>query len=205
MGLLLTDLRADFAATRLTTLGEAAIPTIAEAFAGLEVRAAGWFAEEDIAPVAQRMTRTVDMRYAGQNYELPVPLPEGPVTTATLDALTEGFAAAHKRMYGFVAEGETVQLVTFRIEAAGVVRKASFSPHPDAGPDASGALVGRRDVWMPEAGGFVSSPVYDREKLQSGNRISGPAIVEQMDATTLVLPGMSGRVEPYMNLILEAA
>jgi len=47
--------------------------------------------------------------------------------------------------------------------------------------------------------------VYDREKLQAGNRISGPAIVEQMDATTLVLPGMSGRVEPYMNLILEAA
>ncbi len=205
MGLLLTDLRADFSATRLTTLGDAAIPTITETFATLSQRAAVWFAEEDIAPVAQRMTRTVDMRYAGQNYELPVPLPEGPVTKAALDALAEGFAAAHKRMYGFVAEGETVQLVTFRIEAAGVVRKASFSPHSDAGPDASGALIGRREVWMPEAGGFVACPVYDREKLLSGNRISGPAIVEQMDATTLVLPGMTGRVEPYMNLILEAA
>jgi N-methylhydantoinase A len=205
MGLLLTDLRADFAATRLTTLGETAIPVISDAFAGLQGRAAEWFAEENIAAVAQRLTRTVDMRYAGQNYELPVPLPEGPVTKVSLDALGEGFAAAHKRMYGFIAEGETVQLVTFRIEAAGVVRKASFSPHPDAGPDASGALIGRRDVWMPEAAGFISCPVYDREKLQSGNRISGPAIVEQMDATTLVLPGMSGRVEPYMNLILEAA
>ena len=205
MGLLLTDLRADFSATRLTTLGEAAIPVIANAFAGLQGRAGKWFTEERIAQPAQRMTRTVDMRYAGQNYELPVPLPEGPVTKATLDALAEGFAAAHKRMYGFVAEGETVQLVTFRIEAAGVVRKASFSPHPDAGPDASGALIGRREVWLPEAEGFVSCPVYDREKLQAGNRISGPAIVEQMDATTLVLPGMSGRVEPYMNLILEAA
>jgi N-methylhydantoinase A len=205
MGLLLTDLRADFAATRLTTLGDAVIPVIADAFAGLATRAGAWFAEEGISPPAQRMTRTVDMRYAGQNYELPVPLPEGPVTKATLDALAEGFAAAHKRMYGFVAEGETVQLVTFRIEAAGVVRKASFSPHADAGADASGALMGRREVWLPEAGGFVSCPVYDREKLQAGNRISGPAVVEQMDATTLVLPGMSGRVEPYMNLILEAA
>jgi N-methylhydantoinase A len=143
------------------------------------------------------------MRYAGQNYELPVPLPDGPVTKATLDALAEGFAAAHKRMYGFVAEGETVQLVTFRIEAAGVVRKATFQPQPDAGPDATGAIIGRREVWLPEAGGFVSCPVYDREKLQAGNRIAGPAIVEQMDATTVILPAMVGRVEPYMNLILE--
>jgi N-methylhydantoinase A len=205
MGLLLTDLRADFAATRLTTLGQAAIPTIADAFAALEARAGEWFVEEGIAPSAQRLTRTIDMRYAGQNYELPVPLPEGNVTKATLDALADGFAAAHKRMYGFVAEGEAVQVVTFRIEAAGVVRKASFSPHPDAGADASSAVIGRREVWLPEAGGFVSCPVYDRERLQAGNRISGPAIVEQMDATTLVLPGMTARVEPYMSLILEAA
>jgi N-methylhydantoinase A len=145
------------------------------------------------------------MRYAGQNYELPVPLPDGPVTRATLDALADGFAAAHNRMYGFVADGETVQLVTFRIEAAGVVRKATFSPQPDAGPDASAAVIGRRDVWLPEAGGFVSCPVYDREKLRSGNRIAGPAIVEQMDATTVILPAMTGRVEPYLNLILEAS
>ncbi len=205
MGLLLTDLRADFAATRLTTLGEAAIPALAETFATLQMRAGEWFDEEDIAPEARRLTRTVDMRYAGQNYELPVALPDGPVTKATLDALAEGFAAAHKRMYGFVAEGETVQLVTFRIEAAGVVRKATFQPQPGAGPDASGAIVGRREVWLPEAGGFVSCPVYDREKLRSENRIAGPAIVEQMDATTVILPGMVGRVEPYMNLILEAS
>ena len=195
MGLLLTDLRADFAATRLTTLADAAIPTIAEAFRTLQARAADWFTEEGIAPDARRLTRTVDMRYAGQNYELPVPLPDGPVTKATLDAMGENFAAAHKRMYGFVAEGETVQLVTFRIEAAGVVRKAIFSPHPDAGPDASAAIIGRREVWLPEAGGFVSCPVY----------IAGPAIVEQMDATTVILPAMVGRVEPYLNLILEAA
>ena len=48
-------------------------------------------------------------------------------------------------------------------------------------------------------------PVYDRDRLRGGNRIAGPAIVEQMDATTFVLPGMIARVEPYLNLILEAA
>ncbi|MBN8889431.1 MAG: methylhydantoinase [Acetobacteraceae bacterium SCN 69-10] len=205
MGLLLTDLRADFASTRLTTLDPAALPDIAAAFAGLAARADAWFAEEHIAPEARRLIRTVDMRYAGQNYELPIPLPEGPVTEASLHALAEGFAAAHRRLYGFVAEGETVQLVTFRVEAAGIVRKAEFQPQPDAGPDASAAIIGAREVWLPEAGGFVSCPVYDRDRLAAGNRFAGPAIVEQMDATTVVLPGMTVLVEPYMNLILENA
>ena len=56
---------------------------------------------------------------------------------------------------------------------------------------------------MPEAGGLVSCPVYARDKLANGNRIAGPAIVEQMDATTVILPGMTARVEPYLNLVLE--
>jgi N-methylhydantoinase A len=203
MGLLLTDLRADFATTRLTLLEPAVAPVIEAAFADLATQADHWFAEEEIPAEKRQIRRTVDMRYAGQNYELPVALPEGPVTEASLKALAEGFAAAHQRQYGFVAEEEAVQLVTFRVEATGLVAKASFTPQPDAGPDAGAAIIGKRDVWMPEAGGWVSCPVYDRAALKSGNRIAGPAIVEQMDATTVVLPGMTGRVEPYLNLILE--
>ena len=204
-GLLLTDLRADFASTRLLTLSAEALPAIEAAFHTLRERAEAWFVEEAVPPDARRVARTVDMRYAGQNYELSVPLPDGPVTMAILDALAAGFAAAHERMYGFIAEGETVQLVTYRVEATGVVPKAAFRAAPDAGPDASAAVVGRRDVWLPEAGGFVSCPVYDREKLRPGNRIEGPAIVEQMDATTVVLPDMTAYVEPYLNLVLEVA
>ncbi len=205
MGLLLTDLRADFAVTRLATLTDAVRPNVEQAFAALAVQAEAWFAEEGIAPPDRRITRTVDMRYAGQNYELPIALPDGPVTEASLAALASGFAEAHRRMYGFVAEGEPLQLVTFRAEAAGLVRKAQFQPAPERGPDASAAIMGKRDVWLPEAGGFVTCPVYDRTALAPGNRITGPAIIEQMDSTTVVLPGMVARVEPYLNLILEAA
>ncbi len=203
MGLLLTDLRADFATTRLTTLDDLSASTVETAFATLHTQAEAWFEAEAITE--RRVTRTVDMRYAGQNYELPVDLPDGPVTPASLTALAEGFAAAHRRMYGFVAEGEPVQLVTFRTLATGLVRKAEFKPGTDAGPDASAAIAGTRNVWLPEAGGFVPCPVYDRDRLRAGNRFTGPAIVEQMDATTLVLPGMVATVEPYMNLILEFA
>jgi N-methylhydantoinase A len=204
MGLLLTNLRADFAITRLLTLNEAVRPEVEQAFAKLAMRAAAWFDEEGIAAGDRRITRTVDMRYAGQNYELPVRLSDGPVTMATLTALGDGFTEAHRRMYGFVAEEEPVQLVTFRAEAAGLVRKAEFVPRAEREPDPSAALIGKRDVWLPEADGFVTTPVYDRELLEPGNRIAGPAIVEQMDSTTLVLPGMVARVEPYLNLILEA-
>lgn len=205
MGLLLTDLRADFASTKLVTLRAAAQGEVAAAFDALSARAAAWFEDEHIQLEARRTVRTVDMRYAGQNYELPIPVPEGEVTAATLDALAAAFDAAHRRMYGFAAEGEAVQLVTFRIEASGLVPKAAFPAQPDGPADASAAVMGRRPVWLPEAGGFVSCPVYDRERLRPGHRIAGPAIVEQMDATTVILPGMAGRVEPYANLILEAS
>ena len=203
LGLLLTDLRANFATTRLATLGDGLVPDMAEIFAGLEAQAEHWFAEENVAPADRELKRTADLRYHGQNYELAIDVPDGPITPATIRALADGFAEAHKRLYGFVAEGEPVQLVTYRVEAIGFVPKAEFRPEPDAGPDASAAIMGRREVWFPEAGGFVDCALYDRDKLKSGNLIEGPAIIEQMDATTVLLPGMTARVEPYLNLILE--
>jgi N-methylhydantoinase A len=205
MGLLLTDLRADFATTRLLPLAPGAVSEIAAAFATLDQRAAAWFLQENIADEQRRLARTVDMRYAGQNYELAVPLPDGPITGRTLDRLAEGFAAAHQRMYGFLAEEEPVQLVTFRVEATGVVAKAKLAQEAMGGADASHAIRARRDVWIAEEARSVPCPVYDRDLLKSGNRLPGPAIVEQMDATTLVLPGMAARVDEYLNLILESA
>src|SRR3546814_13260522 len=98
------------------------------------------------------------MRYAGQNYELPVTVPDGPVTAATLDRLAEGFAAAPERMYGFVAENEPVQLVTCRIEAIGVVRKARTVPQPLAGAAASRALVRPPEHCLAEASTHLHSP-----------------------------------------------
>jgi N-methylhydantoinase A len=76
-------------------------------------------------------------------------------------------------------------------------------PSPDAGPDPRSAEFGQREVWLKEDGGFVSCPLYDRDRLGAGNRIEGPAIVEQMDATTFLPPGAVATVDPYLNLIVE--
>ena len=97
----------------------------------------------------------------------------------------------------FVAEGAAatiaaglatvpIQAVTFRLEATGSVRAARLEKHAPAITKAELAVIGRRDVWMPEAGGRVETPVYDREKLGGGHSINGPAIIEQMDTTTVV-------------------
>ena len=205
MGLLLTDLRADFAATRLMPLARETLHHIETAFAALDTRAEAWFAQEHIDAEARRLVRTVDMRYAGQNYELAVPLPEGPVIAATVDLLAQGFADAHERMYGFVAESEPVQLVTFRVEAIGLVRKATLKAEPLVSDDATNAIREHRRVWIAEEERSVPCPVYERDRLKAGNNFVGPAIVEQMDATTFILPGMIAHVDVFSNLILEAA
>jgi N-methylhydantoinase A len=106
MGLLLADLRADFAATQLMALSSPVIGEIEAIVADLRQRCAVWFADAGTETNDRRIALSVDMRYAGQNYELSIPLPAGPVTHATIDGLAAGFAAAHQQLYGFVVEDE---------------------------------------------------------------------------------------------------
>jgi len=203
MGLLLTDLRADFAASRIQPLESASIPSVAETFKRLEREAAVWLDAEAIPADRRVITRTADLRYVGQNYELSVSLPAGPIDDSTLATLADGFAQAHQQRFGFIAEGEDVQLVTLRVEAAGLVAKAELEPQPLAGPQPNAAWIGEREVYMAEAGAMVACPIYARDRLAPGNRIDGPAVVEQMDTTSVILPGMHASVDPYLNLILE--
>src|SRR5215472_15299443 len=134
--------------TRLMALSSARIGEIADITAELRKRCEAWFAERGIETNARHVALSVDMRYAGQNYELSVSLPAGPVTRETIDGLAAGFAVAHERLYGFVAEDEPMQLVTFRAEATGIVRKADLRPAAGDAPDPCVAEVGRRDVWL---------------------------------------------------------
>lgn len=202
MGLLLTDLRADFAATRLMTAEPAAAAAAEAALAPAVAQAERWFAQEGVAPDARRLTRTVDMRYRGQNYELAVTIPAGPITAETIAALIEGFETAHHQRYGFVAEDEDICLVTFRVEALGVVKKATFPQRPLGPEDPSAAEIGRRTMWFADRG-QVDAPVYDREALAPGMVMTGPAVVEQMDSTTVAPPGWTMRVDATDNIIME--
>ena len=192
-GLLMTDMVTDYARTRLTLL-DGAETAIAEEFPRLEAAATTWFEAEGIPAEARATKRSIDMRYAGQNYELAIPAddPAG---------LRSGFEAEHERMYGYVAQEEPIQLVTFRIEATGRVPKSEF--HEVAATGRAPEPVGSRQVWLPEAGGWTQTNLYDRATLGAGQTIAGPAIVEQMDSTTLVLPGQFAAVDRFANIVIE--
>ncbi|WP_321447448.1 hydantoinase/oxoprolinase family protein [uncultured Cohaesibacter sp.] len=205
LGLLLTDLRADFAISRLTELNANSLNAVEGGFAELSAQAQEWFVSDNIPEERRKEVRTVDMRYAGQNYELSVPVPAGPITLDTFKQLEEGFEAVHKQRFGFIAKGEKIQLVTLRLEAIGEVKKAQLQSYPFDGPSADAAKIGERDVWLASAGDFVTSPVYDRKLLKHGNQISGPAIIEQMDTTSVILPEMTATVDANLNLIVEIA
>ncbi len=203
LGLLMTDLQTNYAQTRLMPVTWETLGSMAQVFSDLDRRAQAWFTAENIPANDRRMSRTIDMRYAGQNYELPVPMPDNLEGDALLGALRESFEQAHKQMYGYTAPEEPMQAVTFRIEATGAVRQAELRDQPPATTPLESALMAKRDVWLAEASSFISCPVYDREKLGPGHRITGPAIVEQMDATTVLLPGQTATVDPYLNIIVE--
>ncbi|WOH63744.1 hydantoinase/oxoprolinase family protein [Bradyrhizobium sp. BWA-3-5] len=204
MGLLMTDLRTDFAITKLRVLDTVSTDEIQDIYDTLESRAKQWFDAEHIRPERRSVHRTVDVRYLGQNYEIAVPVSLGEITKDTFDKVRESFLAQHKQFYGFVAEGEPVQLVTFRLEAIGVVDKAQLKGYKPAGEDSSKAVAGARKVWDFKTQRFLETKLYDRGRLQAGNIIKGPAIIDQMDSTTVVPSHMLARVDNHLNLILEA-
>jgi len=205
LGLLLTDLRADFSVTQILRAEADAVPAVQAIMDELAAKAGHWFNEENVQAADRALRFSVDMRYIGQNYELPITVSttDGKVAPDLVTSLIEAFIAAHKQQYGFASDVDPVQFVTFRAEAIGRVEKADLARYEDVGPDASAALTGQRDVWFPEAQDFVTCPIYDRALLKSGNAISGPAIIEQMDATTVMPPGTSAYVEPYLNIVID--
>lgn len=201
-GLLVADLRTDFSRTQVAPAITESLPAINETFAELERVAEDWFREEGLAEADRRLRRIADMRYIGQNYELPIELPNHPLTADDLPAVLKAFHDAHDQAYGYAALGEPVQFVTLRLEASGVVAKPKPRRIPERG-SLDDARLGARRAYLPENGGWGEVPLYDRARLGAGMLIPGPAIIEQMDSTILVLPGQRADVDEYGNLILS--
>jgi N-methylhydantoinase A len=188
-GLLAADLKAEFSRT-LPQAG-AVDPDAAEAvFVGLEQQAAAWFAAEAVADDARSVSRVALMRYHGQGGEIPVPWVAG------ADGIQAAFTAAHQTLYGFTLN-TTIEIVTLRVEAIGLIPK----PRPSLTPPGRGTMArSRRHVHFVD--GTVEVPIYGRNDLGAGDRFGGPAIVTQLDATTVVPKGWHGVVHPTGAIVL---
>jgi N-methylhydantoinase A len=151
------------------------------------------------------MLRSVDLRYHGQSFELSITVPPRTLTAADVARLRAEFDAAHERAYGYAAPEDAVELVNVRLAAIGMTPRPRRAPLPEGSRDAGGALSSTREVWFAEVGGWRKTRVFDRTKLLSSNVITGPAIVEGHDASTLVHPGWEAAVDQHATLVLRPA
>lgn len=185
VGLLHADVRGDFSLTRLVRATKENLAALNRGLKELKVRGIGWLRGEGERNA--RFEWFADLRYSGQNYELILELDSERLDAASLAKLTAAFHHRHKDFYGYDMPGQPIEVVNLRlVVTAHRPAPPQDMPKPLRGSVAA-ALIENRRVWFPESG-FVRTPVYDRARLPAGARIIGPAIVEQMDATTVVPP-----------------
>lgn len=200
LGVLATEPKADFSVTRLISLNagdESQAASINGLFQGLEARAETWLNEQKIPSRKVIRRRSLDMRYRGQNYELAVDLPEGQID---IGQLVEKFHRRHEQSYGFRSPRGLVQSVHARL----MITIDVDHPPLHRQPSLKKAMVAkeRRPVYMGRDLGFVSCPIYDRDQISGEISFPGPAVIEQMDTTILVLPNQIARVDSWDNIVL---
>src|SRR6516162_9561564 len=207
LGLLCTDVVHDYVRSALAPLAELAPEHAEAAFAELEEKAREELKAEGMNAAQARFTRELDLRYTGQGYELRTPL-EGlfdtHLTAASLADVRARFDERHAQIHGHAARERGVELVSYRLRVRVAVPK--YKPVAEAPPPSprgiEGAIKGRRRIHLPE-GDSAQAILYERDQLEIGALVSGPAIVEQLDATTVIPPGWSGSVDGFRNLILR--
>jgi N-methylhydantoinase A len=190
LGLVASDLKRDYVRTLYADLGSVEPSRVAAVFAAMEASGTAMLDAAHVPPERRAMPRQADLRYRRQAYELTVPIEDGPVTRASLEAAMAAFHAKHELTYGHANRNEPVQLVNLRLTAIGRLPSMKLAQPGDAAAERTRT----RDVWF--AGrGFTPTPVHWRPGLAAGAVVRGPAIVEAVDSTTVVPPGWTARVD----------
>jgi N-methylhydantoinase A len=207
LGLLCTDVLHDYIRSELGALDRLDPAHAEDMFREIEAKAASELAEEGLDPSVAVFERDIDMRYAGQGYELRVPLNglwREALDDKALAAVRERFDAVHERIHGHAAKEKGVEVVSYRLRVRVSVPKFAprMLPAGAAAPPPAAAIKGTRRVLF-GAEDATETVIYDRDRLDVGTAFAGPAIVEQFDATTVVPPGWNAGVDRYGNLILE--
>jgi N-methylhydantoinase A len=152
------------------------------------------------------VARSADMRYVGQEHPVTVALPPEVFRRRSREGLKRRFDEEHLQRYGTNAPEEPAEIVSLRVAVTGAMKKPPLERIARGGrtPPAS-ARRGRRSAYFAEAGRTVSTPAYARDELRAGNRIDGPALVEEHASTTVVLPDDRLQVDGHGNLVIEIA
>jgi N-methylhydantoinase A/oxoprolinase/acetone carboxylase beta subunit len=204
MGLIATDMVYEYAATTYQRLSKLDVDLLQRRFDELEAQAAHQLTEDGIAADRMVIQRIVDARYLGQGYELRVDVGSGTIDDAWVGRLRADFHDIHEREFTRRFEDSDIEVPNIRVRGIGLM-PALATPAVDAGEESpEAALRHEGDAWFLVDGALeqVSTRYYDRAALKAGNRLEGPAIVNQYDSTTVIPPGISGRVDASGNIVI---
>jgi len=171
----------------------------------LEKQALELLRKEEVAEASTILAKSADLRYSGQAYELNIPVPSGRLTESHLAMLRESFHATHERVYGHSATSEPVELVNVRVMAIGRVAKPRLRELESGSESPQNASKGERSSYFDESRDYVKCPTYDRYRLRCGNIIRGPAIIEEIDSTTIIYHNQTATVDKFGNILVKIA
>jgi N-methylhydantoinase A len=203
LGLLMSDVKHDYVRSKLASLEELDLNEINQLFLQLIDQAKADLHGEGFADDEIKVEPHLDLRYAGQGYELTVPCPMPPLTREDLALMRGRFDTLHEQNSGHKAETEPVELVSLRLVSLGLVPQAKLSPARVTGRKIEDGKTGERKVFFGKEHGVLAAAIYDRDLLEPGHGIFGPAIVEQLDTTTVIQPEQEATVDEYGNIIIR--
>ncbi|MCU1806368.1 hydantoinase/oxoprolinase family protein [Cytobacillus firmus] len=201
-GMLMTDLRHDYIQTYIRRLNQLDPSELNKEWNSIETQALKQYQEEGVSEDDVLFTRFADIRYLGQEHTVKVPVPNGEWSEETISEVVERFGDLHEQHYTFKLEGTPTEIVNLHLTAFGKVLKPELKRLTSTSSDAHEAYKETRPVYFEESG-WVETKVYYRSLFGKGMKISGPAIVEEPSASTVIYPDQSLTVDEYGNLIIE--
>ncbi len=202
-GFLSSDIQNEFPETYLRTAEKTPASELRETVEGLIAQADAWLDGEGVEEAEKRFDLYADCRYYLQNIQIPCRFELGELVGEDCRFLRERFEEAHRQRYSFELPDSPMEIATLRVIGRGTIKGVSLVEGEDgAGEDASSAVMRTEKAYF---GGWVETPILDRNELKPGHVVSGPAVVVQDDTTTVIEPGYRGAVDRFGNILIEEA
>jgi N-methylhydantoinase A len=189
-GMLMSDLKHNFVRTYSVRLNDLNLKKFHSLFDEMEEDAAKLLKSEHIPEDSIEHIPSLDMRYVKQYHEVNVEIPKAELERGDVGLIASKFHPEHNRLYGYSLEeeGTPIELINLRLLSIGKAVKPRFREETFAQEEPSQALKKKRKIYLPLKKDFEEVPVYDGHKLRHGNRVEGPAIIEQVNTTTFITP-----------------
>jgi N-methylhydantoinase A len=201
IGMLYSDLRLDVSRTFIGRIDSIKMEDMSAAYRDLESKATSMMSGEgfkgDVA-----ILRSADIRYVGQNYEVGTPVPSVELNEARRKDIASNFNMEHTRLYGHSKPDEPIEVLTLRVAAVGSMLRPTVR-HLEPSRTSQKALRGHRPIYYEESKDYLKTPIFERTVLGAGLSLEGPAVIEEMDSTTIIRPGQTAEVDDFGNIVIS--